>query len=576
MKKVIFPLASLTLMMTLASCGGSPATSSTPAASSSQEATTSSAEASSSKEENPYADYKTLKDFERGGSTYTDSKGQEVPLTRHTLEANAGSPCLPSLGEQRILVVPLGLDDDTITSPAYPSIVASGRTDMQTEERLEQIENIFFGEADGKGWQSLKSFYETSSFGNLTITGQVMKQDGGWYRPGKKPKDYSSTQALNDIKTFYTTEYSKENHGALGEDAHEWTWFDQDKDGYIDTIWIVYSAPIHAYEPSATSSNYWAYVSRTNKTASKASPNPMCYAWASIDFMDQGGYEEGTDFHTFIHETGHIFGIDDYYSYDDTEAPLGGIDLMDHNIGDHNAFSKWQYGWSQPYVVDDSAYIEMEPTTTSGDSVIIPAPDWNGTCYDEYMLIEFISPVGLCSEYKGGYSNTTGYTKPGLRITHVDGRAYKSKNTEILSTPEEVATATTMRVMNTPSGRGYPQWKDTFTNKETGTDRSMYMINIMQASGFSKDNNLLVMSGTSTNNDLYTKGFTFDLTPYYDSSLKADFNDWYYLMPSYSNLWNKAQDPLTREVDETCTFNYTVEVLDVTKEKVKFVIEKLD
>lgn len=525
--------------------------------------------------EDKYANYKHLEDFDRAAESFTDSNGKEFQITRHTLEANDGSPCLPSLGEQRILVVPLGLDDDEGSSPAYPTISKSGRTEKQTQQRLQQIENLFFGRAEDTGWQSLKSYYETASFGKLTITGQVMKQNGDWYRPGKKPMNYSSTAALSDIKSFYTSEYNKTNHGALGADAHEWKWFDQDNDGYIDAIWIVYSAAIHAYETSSTTNNYWAYVSRTSNSPSTASPNPMCYAWASIDFMDQGPYGEGLDGHTFIHETGHIFGADDYYSYDDTEAPLGGIDMMDHNIGDHNAFSKWQYGWTTPYVVDDTAYIEMEPTTASGKSVIIPSPNWNGTVYDEYFLIEFMSPVGLCAEYKTGYQSTTGYTKPGLRITHVDARARKSNNKEVLSTPEEVAKATGMRILNTPSGRGYASWKDTFDNPITETSRSMFMINIMQASGFSKDNNLLVRSGTSTNSDLFTKGFSFDLTPYENTLTGEFFNDWYYLMPSYSNLWNKAQNPDSREVDQNCAFEYVINVLDVTKEKVKFVIEKL-
>ena len=261
---------------------------------------------SKSESHGEYDNYKKLEDFEKGVNTYLDGSGNEKLLNRHLMEANAGTPCLESVGEQRILVVPLGLEDDEGTSPAYPAVSRSGRTEKQTQKRLEQIENLFFGEAEDTGWQSLKSFYETASFGKLTITGAVMKQDGGWFRPGKKPSEYDSSKALNDIKKFYTTEYAKADHGALGADAHEWTWFDQDRDGYIDTIWIVYSAAIHAYETSTTSMSYWAYVSRTGNSKNVSSPNPMCYAWASIDFMDQA-YGEGLDAHTFIHETGHIF-----------------------------------------------------------------------------------------------------------------------------------------------------------------------------------------------------------------------------------------------------------------------------
>ena len=556
----------------LASCGGN-----NPSGDSQGQSTGPSASSGAGTSSGKYPDYKRLEDFDRGGMTFVDAEGVETPLTRRILENNAGTPCLAPLGEQRILVVPVGLDDDTGSSPAYPGISRSGRTEMQTQERLQMIRNLFFGEASDTGWQSVKSYYETSSFGKCTITGDLMLQNGGWWKPGKKPSQYNSQQALKDIRTFYTTEYAKDNHGALGAEAKPWKWYDQDGDGFVDTIWMVYSAAIHAYETDTTTNSYWAYVSRTNNSANKTVPQPMCHAWASIDFMDKA-YGTGLDGHTFIHETGHIFGIDDYYSYDYNATPFGGIDMQDQNVGDQNAFSKWQYGWTSPYVVDDNAYIEMEPTTTSGVSVIIPSPNYNGTVYDEYFLIEFMSPVGLCEkDYKTGYEGTVGFTKPGLRISHVDARACRNALTDA---PYEDANAVgrnakRMRVLNTPSGRGVAQWRDTFDNEATGTSGSMYMINMFQAAGFDDKNNLLTQRISASNGDLFTKGFTFDLEPYYDTTTGTETNQWYTFMPSKSNLWNKAQDTTTRKIDYSCTFDYAVTVLDVSKTKVSFIIEKL-
>ena len=94
--------------------------------------------------------------------------------------------------------------------------------------------------------------------------------------------------------------------------------------------------------------------------------------WASQEFMFDAGYydEEGNhsnwtteqlasgnakpDAHTFIHETGHMIGLDDYYSYDRGKGDyggLGGLDMMDFNIGDHNGYSKWMLGWLHPQMV---------------------------------------------------------------------------------------------------------------------------------------------------------------------------------------------------------------------------------
>jgi M6 family metalloprotease-like protein len=47
-------------------------------------------------------------------------------------------------------------------------------------------------------------------------------------------------------------------------------------------------------------------------------------------------------------------GLPDYYDYDDTTGPKGGVggwDMMDYNGGDHNAFSKYLLGWIDPLVI---------------------------------------------------------------------------------------------------------------------------------------------------------------------------------------------------------------------------------
>ncbi|MBQ7995104.1 MAG: hypothetical protein IJ247_02675 [Bacilli bacterium] len=580
MKKQSILLLSSMVLVGLVGCNNEPA----PTSESISSASVSSQSSASSEWSIPekYKDYKRLEDFSQGVVTYIDSKGKEQSLTRHNLEANASQPSLLTLGEQRILVVPIGLDADEGTSPGYSTVSCSGRPEKQTPERLQQIENLFFGPAESTGWQSLKSFYDTSSFGQVTITGNVMTMDGGWFKPGEyfgknaRPRDYSSQTALNDIKAYYTTEYAKEGHGLLPDDAPSWDWYDQDKDGYIDTIWMVYSAAIHAYETTTDGNSYWAYVSRTGNSPSVSSPNPMCHAWASIDFMDQA-YGEGLDAHTFIHETGHIFGLDDYYNYDHNSAPMAGVDMMDNNVGDHCAFSKFQLGWIKPYIVDDTALITLKPTTTNKDNaVILPSPNYNGTAFDEYMMVEFMSPVGLAEkDYLAKYpAGIQGFSKPGLRVTHVDARARKTTLKDILSTPEEVAEAQAIRVMNTPSGRGYASYRDGWQNYDYSSSiHAFSMITVMQASGYDKDKNCLTGSYVAKNSDLYVKNFSFDLEPYeVDGELT---NEAWCLMPSGSNLWNKAQSPITRDIDDTCKVGYTFTVLNVTKDECTFVVNKI-
>jgi len=70
--------------------------------------------------------------------------------------------------------------------------------------------------------------------------------------------------------------------------------------------------------------------------------------------ISNGYYSPNIDAHMLVHETGHMLGLEDYYSYSGLENPCGGVDMMDLNVGDHDAYSKMVLGWVNPYVVDGS------------------------------------------------------------------------------------------------------------------------------------------------------------------------------------------------------------------------------
>jgi hypothetical protein len=105
---------------------------------------------------------------------------------------------------------------------------------------------------------------------------------------------------------------------------------------------------------------------------------------------------------------------------------MGGIDMMDYNIIDHNGFSKFALGWTNPYVVTGDADIEISPASSTGDSVLLSA-DWNGNPFDEYILIELYTPDGLNEkDSKSAYpgNNMRGFTVPGVRMYHIDARLF--------------------------------------------------------------------------------------------------------------------------------------------------------
>ena len=217
--------------------------------------------------------------------------------------------------------------------------------------------------------------------------------------------------------------------------------FDSDHDGYLDGVMLIYGAPDQSALGDYQSDNLWAYTSWLGSTASPSYPRPNVFFWASYDFMysssdafDRTGksnYGTGSttncaiDTHTFIHEMGHVLGLDDYYDYSGQFMPAGGFSMQDYNIGAHDPFSVMAYGWAKPYIVTDTAELVIETFQKSRDFILI-SPKWNAynSPFDEYILLELYSPTGLnqfdCDHkyrYYGQGPNVT-----AIRMWHVDAR----------------------------------------------------------------------------------------------------------------------------------------------------------
>jgi hypothetical protein len=124
---------------------------------------------------------------------------------------------------------------------------------------------------------------------------------------------------------------------------------------------------------------------------------------------------EQTNARTYIHETGHLLGLEDYYDYDETvgaRGGLGGADMMDYNAGDHNSFSKMVLGWVNPYLINgDTVTVDLKSCSETGEVILIPIK-WEQNIFTEYYLIEFYTPTSLNSE--NDYLTTS-----GIRILHV-------------------------------------------------------------------------------------------------------------------------------------------------------------
>ncbi len=294
------------------------------------------------------------------------------------------------------------------------------------------------------------------------------------------------------------------------------------------------------------------------------------------------------DSHTFIHETGHTLGMNDFYDYNSTWKPMGKVDYMDNNMGDHCAYSKFAYGWINPYVLREedidgeadengvgegvtSAVITLRASTLTGDALILASPGYNNTAFDEYLILELVGPYGLCeSDYKSGYDSATGYTTPGIRMLHVDARAYNSSWSTPLTDADEIGqSGKGLRVCNTYGGRyGVGTDSDFWPHESTsGTEYSYFTeVSLVESSVTTSNWTTSPSYNASSATTLFQQGDRFS------ASSSSPWVQTYF--PSQSNLWNKAKTVTgspsslnqTYEIDESVTCNYSFRVNSIVED----------
>lgn len=334
---------------------------------------------------------------------------------------------LSSIGTYNCLVVPVQFSGYPISS---------------TE--LERLEAAFNGTSETTGWESVKSYYKKASYGKLNMNFEI------------KPV-YTANNTVNYYENYNKTisvggeNFSKTGDLLILEEIMAWleprtdlTRYDADNDGILDAIWIIYSAPVSTDEDSI----YWAYVTTYGQDDSENNTYDGLelgyYLFAGLDFMDdytgndndQKYYDDYsasdrnkyaidgmiTNACTYIHETGHLLGLDDYYDYYPSEgenAGLGGADMMDYTVGDHCSYSKIMLGWVEPTVVSTTKEVTIDSFESSGNVIMI-ALSGDETYFSEYLLIDLYTKTGL-NEAHGNQYDSYLYDGAdyGIRVYHV-------------------------------------------------------------------------------------------------------------------------------------------------------------
>lgn len=323
---------------------------------------------------------------------------------------------LSSTGEPNVLVVPVQFSG------------GESFTDAQLE-MLDATFNGYYEDGTTPYWESVSSFYNESSYGkldiNFVLTDVYTSSISDSYFV---QLDLSSTSYVTGVEYLMS---ECRNLLTINGEVVDYSDYDIDENGYIDAVWFIYAEP-YQYNARYRDYEYWAYVGWVDNEANIDDPQFRVYANASIDFMYDYS-SAGYDSHTYIHETGHLMGLEDYYDYDYYYSCSGGLMMEQLNIGDHDPFSKYTLGWLNPTVVEESGTYTLESLTQSGDALIIPtSSEYYGDAFGEYLIIQYYTPDGLneLDSTSAYYSPVNGtypkmYDEEGFLIYHIDARIYE-------------------------------------------------------------------------------------------------------------------------------------------------------
>ena len=350
---------------------------------------------------------------------------------------------------------------------------------------------------------SLSEYFDITSYGKLTVNSFLTD----WYYISKNfaDEEYASPDKayVDEILGWVKTQYPD----------MDWSLFDQDANGYVDSIVI-----INAGTPSDDSYNIVSYEGAIHYRESYygdhagTQDNPTANTYVTIN--DRFLRNEGAD--TLIHEFSHNFGIIDYYdvTYSGINA-VGGFDMQSDNKGDWNAYSKLAVDWLEPQVITgltsgESMEVTIGSLALTDDVIVIPAAgkEYEGP-FSEYIMIDLLTDDGVNKYDVATYGLNNAL---GVRISHVNGCMEKrTMEIESKTNPGEVAT--------------YDIGTIHFANDYTGDGMGHYNVEVIQSG---KKNTFTVLDSMDTRlskEDLFYVGDEFTVEGYDEFFYEGKMDD---------------------------------------------------
>ena len=249
-------------------------------------------------------------------------------------------------------------------------------------------------------YDGIAPYYARSSYGKLAITAEVLD-----YRARYPQAHYGSEDTLDELYEEALT--------SLNESGEDLSRFDANEDGRLDGVYLHFANEGREIDDWASSwwNAQWAYDGDLELDG--VTPGSFVILHEASNTAEGG--------QAAIHETGHVLGLPDYYSYAQTaedndadladkhsqaparptgadmyltvvsgDAGLGTFDMMQDSLGDHNGFSKWLLDW-----LDDDEIVRIVPGSEGVQ--VICGDDRQTVAYDNEGTAEVGSVLSALS-----------------------------------------------------------------------------------------------------------------------------------------------------------------------------------
>jgi M6 family metalloprotease-like protein len=324
---------------------------------------------------------------------------------------------------------------DTL-SQVFPVLVGkyADATDVQVDAP-EQLQQELF---DGP-WptRTMREFYLENSYGQYELGGTVY----GWIQASQNESAYTGPPGTYGMGG-YAANFVRELLDSVDAEV-DFGDFDNDGDGYVETLIVVHSGPGQEYYgDSPTINHIWSHSSRLSNSGDPYLTNDRNvynYPVRINNYIIQPAINrDGSliSIGVFCHEFGHALGLPDLYDTDYSSGGIGDWGIMSggswNTASSPSHFTAWSkeiLGWLTPVVIEEDTDLEtILPIENSQvayklwyEGGIAPYTSSFGATLNvgrEYFIIENRQRIGSDQHLYG----------TGLMIWHVDNTRMSNTN----------------------------------------------------------------------------------------------------------------------------------------------------